>query len=413
VASIEKRGENTYRLVVEVGYDASGKRMKRYKAIKIEEKLTPKKLKEYLNEELLKFKIEVESGEYISPEKMTFSAFVDVWLSKYAMKEYAPKTMALTEHLLDNFIRPRFANFKLSEIKTMHIVMFLDDMEKPGVRKDGKNAPFSASTRTSMHRILRVIFKTAMAWNIINKHPMEGLKYPKPERKRAAYYDEDESTKLLELLQFVPLNWRTLIVLAITTGIRRGEICALEWKHVKFDEGIIDIEQAMIYTKATKKQISDTKNIGSDRRVAMPEITSSLLKTLRAESVKDRVKMGNKWKGGDAQFVFTSMYGESYTPEYISTWWKDFTIEKNLKLIKFHGLRHTSASLLINKGVHAKVISDRLGHSNINITMNTYGHVFRKADEGAAKTFDDIFNPSPVRPQNKNKRGKNVVKSSI
>jgi integrase len=127
--------------------------------------------------------------------------------------------------------------------------------------------------------------------------------------------------------------------------------------------------------------------------------------------------MGSKWKGNfegeDRRFVFTNLYGEPYMPEYISSKWKTFTEEKGLKFIKFHGLRHTSASLLINSGVHAKVISDRLGHTNINITMNTYGHVFRKADKDAANKFDDIFNPSPVRPQTKKKRVKSLGTTGI
>lgn len=413
--SIEKRGPASWRLTVEVGSEADGTRYRRRKTITIEDKAllkTKKALQEYLDDELKKFKFEVEAGEYISPDKARFADFVNEWRTKYAIKEYAPKTLSLTEHLLKNYICPYFDHYRMPDIKTMHIVTFFDKMSKPGVRKDGKNEPFSPSTLTSMHRLLRVIFKTAVTWQVLKKSPMEGLKYPKLPKRRAACYDEEESTQLLKALQGEPLQWKVMIMLAITTGMRRGEICGLEWKHLNLDEGIAEVEQAIIYTKATKKKLTDPKTDGSARKLSIPDLVVDLLKIHRAESFKRRDSLGSKWKGEkDRFFVFTGPFGEPYTLEYISTKWKSFTEEKGLRFIKFHGLRHTSASLLIYKGIHAKVISERLGHSNINITMNTYGHVFRKADEAAAKTFDAMFNPSPIRPQNKKKRGKILEKS--
>jgi len=96
MASIEKRGTNSWRLIVEVGYDANGKRLKRYKSLKVDDPAllkTTKRLKDYLNDELVKFKIEVEAGEYIAPEKMTFEAYVQEWESKYARKHLAEKTL--------------------------------------------------------------------------------------------------------------------------------------------------------------------------------------------------------------------------------------------------------------------------------------------------------------------------------
>jgi integrase len=119
-----------------------------------------------------------------------------------------------------------------------------------------------------------------------------------------------------------------------------------------------------------------------------------LLKEVFKQSSIDRVKLGSLWKGwkdGDRQFVFNTSSGAPYGPVYISGRWINFRKKAGLREIKFHELRHTSASLLINKGVHAKVISERLGHSDIKITMNTYGHVFQKADHAAADMFDDIF----------------------
>src|SRR5690348_8187504 len=122
MASIEKRGVNSWRLVVETGYDASGKRLKRYKTVKIDDPAllkTTKRLKDYLNDELVKFKIEVEAGEYIAPEKMTFESFVKEWESKYAIKHLAEKTLYTYRSYLKSRILPTFGHLKLDQIKTI------------------------------------------------------------------------------------------------------------------------------------------------------------------------------------------------------------------------------------------------------------------------------------------------------
>ncbi|WJH36823.1 N-terminal phage integrase SAM-like domain-containing protein [Paenibacillus sp. CC-CFT747] len=127
MASIEKRGINSWRLVVETGYDARGKRLKKYKSIKIDDPSllkTTKKLKEYLQDELIKFKIEVEAGEYIAPEKMTFEAFVKEWESKYAARHLAEKTFYTYRSNLKNRILPMFGHKRLDQIKPIHILSF-------------------------------------------------------------------------------------------------------------------------------------------------------------------------------------------------------------------------------------------------------------------------------------------------
>lgn len=129
MASIEKRGSNSWRLVVEAGYDASGKRLKRYKSVKIEDLAllkTTKRLNDFLNQELVKFKIEVEAGEYIATEKMTFEAFVQEWEAKYAIKHLAEKTQYTYRSHLKTRIMPTFGHLRLDQIKPLHIVSFMD-----------------------------------------------------------------------------------------------------------------------------------------------------------------------------------------------------------------------------------------------------------------------------------------------
>lgn len=135
MASIEKRGLNSWRLVVEAGYDANGKRLKRYKTIKIDDPAllkTTKRLKDYLQDELVKFKIEVEAGEYIAPDKMSFSAFVKEWEEKYASMHLAEKTLHTYKSNLKNRILPVFGHLRIDQIRPLHIISFMDSLTKEG-----------------------------------------------------------------------------------------------------------------------------------------------------------------------------------------------------------------------------------------------------------------------------------------
>src|SRR5690606_716111 len=138
--SIERRGKNSWRLVVEAGRGPDGKRKKCTKTIRVEDPAllrTTKKLQEYLEAEWYKFKAEVEAGAYRRPERMTLAQFVDEWREKFAVRHYRPSTMATYELHIQNHILPALGHHRLDELKPMHIITFLADLHKPGARKDG------------------------------------------------------------------------------------------------------------------------------------------------------------------------------------------------------------------------------------------------------------------------------------
>ena len=107
--------------------------------------------------------------------------------------------------------------------------------------------------------------------------------------------------------------------------------------------------------------------------------------------MEERNKIGDRWQGGKYSFVFCHPDGKAFHQERPYLWFRNFIKKNNLRYIRFHDLRHTSATLLINQGVHAKIISERLGHGNINTTMNIYGHALRSADQSAADKFETIL----------------------
>ena len=230
MASIEKRGVNSWRLIVVAGYDATGKRLKRYKSIKIDDPAllkTTKRLKDYLNDELVKFKIEVEAGEYIAPEKMTFEVFVQEWESKYARKHLAEKTLYTYQSNLKTRILPTFGHLKLDQIKTIHIVSFLDSLTNYGSRKGYREGNLSTGSIEINHRVLKNIFSRAVEWKLLKQNPVSGVKKPVVKHKEIIPYDELEVQLMLQSLTKRTNSLADYGDSALTTGFRRGELLAL------------------------------------------------------------------------------------------------------------------------------------------------------------------------------------------
>ncbi|AGR47480.2 integrase [Brevibacillus phage Abouo] len=385
MASVQKRGKNSWLLVAEVGYDSLGNRIRKTRTVKA-------KTKREAELELAKFQVEIEAGMYISPNKMTFKDFVQEWEVKYAKKELSQKTLITYNRYLNNRIIPTFGHMRLDEIKPFHIVNFFSDLSEEGSRHDRKAGSLSSSSLLVVYRALRNVLQRAVDWKIISINSAATVKKPRANSKEVKPYDEEEVTKLFMALQNELYHWRMMITIALTTGLRRGELIALEWSHIDLDTGTIDVKQNISVFSNGEPIITEPKTKKSIRKVSLPDSVTQQLRDYYLHCRKEKLRMGDKWENNDRFFVFyNSTTGKPFFPESPYRWFQRFIKRHNLRPIRFHDLRHTSATILINQGVHAKIISERLGHTNISITMNIYGHALRTADKDAANKFDNIL----------------------
>ena len=384
LANIEHRGNGSYRLTVIIGYDEKGVPIRRRKTVKAKNPKEAKKL-------LTLFEAEILTGNYIQvEERLTLKSFYPDWLEKHAKQTLSIDTLRNYMGILEKRILPKYGHIKLTEIKTIHVVDFIDSLKKDGQRIDGKEGALSASSIMNCFKAFNNLLSCAKQWNLIKENPAVGAKPPKPKSKKSDVYSKEEILDLMNLLQEVPFSWQTLILLAITTGAREGEIAGLEWKHVDFDKSSIRIEQAITEVTGLGVVIKGTKT-GKDRTVTIPDSLLKMLKSLERVRKAEKLKIGSLWEWPDHSFIFGNEFGKPIRPDSIGQWWRRFIKKHNLKYIRFHDLRHTSATILINEGVHAKVISERLGHADISTTMNIYGHVLEEADKTAASHFDSLF----------------------
>lgn len=393
MANIQQRSETTWCLTVYTGLGANGKYGRKTKTVKVTDPAllkTKKKLQDYLDDEYSKFRQEVMAGEYIAPEKMTFEAFVGEWRDKYGAKHLEASTLEKYEYQFKNHILPVFSHFKLSDIKPLQVLGFMEKLQQDGARLDGKSGGLSSTSARFIHRILKDVFDRAVEWKVIPSNPAAAVKRPKIAKKVTNVWSEQEASEMFSALEREPYMWRVMITLALTTGLRRGELLALEWKHIDLVNGTLDVRQALSFAKG-KHFIKEPKTATSIRRVSLPTSIVSELKSYHLHCRKERLAMGDAWEGGEHFFLFSATSGKHLFHTVPGTWLRRFIKRNKLQSIRFHDLRHTSATLLINQGVHAKTIAARLGHADIRTTMNTYGHALQSADQAAADKFDTLF----------------------
>lgn len=422
--SIEKRGQNTWRLTVDLGFHPDGTRNRPRKPITIDDPeilKSNKLIKAYLDDELYKFKKECESGEYIKPEKMTFKQFVlNVWMENYAKDpaNLSPTTLENYERIIHTRLIPEFGHKELNDIRTLSIVAFLKKLEKPGSRRPpvtGKPLtekqlkklmePLDAGTIAYIYRVLKNIFARAVEWQIIKTNPMEDVKKPSDksakdkmvaQRNNPQYYDEEEAQQVVDALYRETRKWRLLILGSMIGGCRRGELIGLEWSFVNFNQDIITIENNIPLTKEGVAIEKEPKSIASYRDIDMPKWYMLELAAYEKEwhREKERLLENNKWEGGDRHFVFHNGKGRPYYYQHPSKWWKRFCERHGIRYIKFHGLRHSSGTLLLEDEEETNfdsilmAIQKRLGHARLSTTTDTYVHVTKKVKKRTAGKFD-------------------------
>lgn len=253
----------------------------------------------------------------------------------------------------------------------------------------------SKSTVAHYHRFLSAVFTTAVEWQVISDNPCARVKKPKEERKAAQYLDEKQAAVLLDALQSRPFQYRAMVTTLLYSGMRRGELCGLEWEDVDFQNNLIHVSRNAVYIPGKGIETGTTKTENSERVMKLPPIVMDLLKEQRRRQLEQRLLMGDKWQ--DSRKVFTQPNGKPVCMSSLSKWIKDFSASIGLPPITAHSLRHTNATLLIAGGTNIRTVAGRLGHASTSTTGNIYSHAIKTADEIAADALDSLLTPAKYR----------------
>ncbi|SFU82144.1 tyrosine-type recombinase/integrase [Alicyclobacillus macrosporangiidus] len=397
--SIEKRGKNSWRLIVEGGYDATGKRIQYRRTIRVDDEAilkSKRRLQDYLDMELARFRQEIESGQYLKPERVTFAEFVETWKTNYADINLGAYTRKNYMGYIRSRLLPVFGHMEMSKIRTMHIVSFFTSLRTEG-RKDGRDKPLATNTLLNIYKTLKSIFDAAERWKVIPSNPMDGVQRPTPDKRekkalkaRKKAYTWQEAADLIVALNDEPEHWRLYYLGVLLGGFRRGEMLGVEWHQVDFERGGIHVEKQISMDEQGRPVEAELKTEESAAFVPMPRWYMAELAQYRRHWMQERLLLGPQWRGGDKQYLFHNGFGDKLYPDTPSLHWRRFLSKHNLPRIRLHDLRHTTAMLLREEGVDLKTIQERLRHTRLSTTADLYTHESDLVSREAADRLEKL-----------------------
>lgn len=386
-----------YEIRVSCGYDINGKRLGKSKIWIPEDGMTAKQIQKELERQKILFEEQVKYG--VCPDnRMRFSDFSEKWMKEYGKNNLSIKAYARYRDYLKR-INKGIGHIKLKDISPVHLNTFYRSLEADGLNQhkrydaDGNlinNGRLAPKTILEHHRVISKILATAVKWEYLEKNPAERADPPKVPYKEINCLDEEQTRKMLMLLENEPIQYRTMITILVFTGIRRGELCGLEWKDIDFENSIIHISRSSQYIGGKTIITKEPKTRAGIRNFVMSSSICTLLKEYRLWQVQQRFKAGKDWNETDR--LFTQWNGLPIYPDTVTDWFAKFIKRSDLPYVTLHSLRHTNATIMIAEGTDVCVVSKRLGHANTATTLNIYAHAIQAKDTVAAESLESTLN---------------------
>ena len=315
--------------------------------------------------------------------KPTFNKYITIFTEEKAAS-YAPGTLENYRIALQRAAEV-FGEMKMESIDFLAVKKYITDLQTKGKNQlNGK--PLAHKTILKHYIVLHALFENAVENQVIAVSPMQNMKRPKPRKdeskKEAVVYTESEVQYILECLNKEPLKWKALIMFAIDSGCRRGEIVGLRWEEIDFKTGKVNICRNAQYTAGKGTYISTPKN-RKNRVIYLNRPVLAVLAEWKRQQALLHFGQGIPLNG----YCFTQDNGEMMNPQAPTSYLSRFGKKYNLPGIHPHALRHTMATLSIVNGADVVSVSKKLGHSNTSITLDVYSH----ANEEAQQRANDIL----------------------
>lgn len=388
MASIEKRG-TSYRITVCLGTDIYGKKLFEKITFRPDPGLTPAKEKKAVEAFAFDFEQKVLNGKVLDGRKTTLYDFTQRWLKEVAAQKLQPKTIAAYTDIL-NDIMPKLGHYKLTDLKPAVLNSHFSSLTQDGARKDGKPGGYSKGTIAKVKNMLSSVLSTAVEWELIEKPYQVTTKGHTRTDDTGIPYEVGAYARTKEL----PEQFRVFINLALFSGLRKGELLALEWSDIDFDNDVITVSKSVGYSKG-QQFIKVPKTKHSFRKVTIPHFLTLRIKAMKTERLRYRLSVGDYWQGGEWLFVQENGSLMNYSSPYQA--FHDSIIRYNechdekLPVIPLHGLRHTSATLLIANNQDIRSVSARLGHAETSTTLNIYTHFLESTDKKSAAILENVL----------------------
>lgn len=368
---IIKRYKGSYTVVLNLGIDpATGKRKQQWISVKGTKKEAEKRLAELLHQ--------IDTGTFMKPGKTTVAEFLDRWLDDYR-RRLSPRGYERYYGIIKKHILPGFGNLALTQLKPEHLQKHYTHCQNIGL---------SARTVRYHHAVLHVALKTAVKWGLLARNPADAVEPPRAHHNEMQTWGEYEINRFIETAQ--NSHYYALFYTALFTGMRRSELLGLRWSDIDFILSQVSVERGLHHLKTGNYIFTETKSATSRRTIALSPSAILVLRDHYTKRKLECMELGIKFTDDD--LVFCTVEGKPIRPNTVTRAWTTLAIKAGLKVIRLHDARHTHASIMLKQGIHPKVVQERLGHSSIQMTLDTYSHVAPGIQAAAANRFDEVIN---------------------
>lgn len=340
---------------------------------------------------------EIKDGTTVDATRITVADYLDHWLATYAATHCRPATLRSYQGHINHHLIPALGHIRLAKLRTGDIQAAMARI-RTGARKDGKPGPLAASSVRGIHQVLHQSLTHAVAWGLLAVNPAAATRPGRAGRPPVQVWDAPQLRRFLAVADSdgVPSGpWGPLWLLAVATGLRLGELLGLGWAQVDLDRKRLHVTRTLSNRSTAANPTFGEPKTGAGRR-SIP-LDARCVAALRAHQERQqavRARYGDLWSPYD--LVFTVAGGGPLNPRNVVRRFGQLTRRAGLPKRRFHDLRHSHATMLLREGVPVKVVSERLGHAGVAITLDVYSAVLPDMQESAVAAVDRLWDePDP------------------
>lgn len=372
---IRKRGSK-YQIIIELPRDnTTGKRKRKYKTIN-----GTKKRAEY---EMRKMMDEIECNKYVDKSNITVSEWMNKWIKLY-LTDKSPTTIAGYKKQIKSYIIPQFGNLQLQSLTTIDVQEWVNSLYDCS---SVSNKSLSAKSVKNIFWNLHSACHKAVILGILSVSPCDNIVLRNAESRVVNPYNEEEIKLFVDKVKGTDLELPMIIDLSL--GLRRGELLALQWNDIDFKNQCVHISHNIVLDENRNIVVKEPKSKSGKRDISLSPNLLNILKQEHKKYLEYKLKSGTSFK--DNNLVICQSDGSPYNPDSFSSKFRRFLKKNNLRPIRLHDIRHTNCTQLLMNGVDMKTMQVRLGHSDYNVTANTYSHVLPEVDKHASEVADSIL----------------------
>ena len=343
-------------------------------------------------------RLQIDGGLTLTGAQVSFDSYMREWVEAHKLRVRS-KTAFQYNQIIEQHILPTLGKIKLKDLRPEHIQHLYSAKLKDGV---------SERSVLMIHAVIHRALEQAVKLGLIGRNAADAVTRPRFKRKEMKTLNDTQVRSFLSMLEGTRND--ALFWMAISTGLRQGELLGLKWSDIDWRNRHLQVQRQLQRLKEGIGFTEPKSDAGKRTIVLGKAMMEKLRKHIEIQDLEKSLA-GSRWQEFD--LIFSSTIGTPFEPRNLFRIYKELLKQAGLPDIRFHDLRHTAATLMFKQGVHPKVVQERLGHSDISLTLNTYSHVLPSMQDDAADLIDELLVPIKLDPNLNKSKGTGVPNESL